>query len=126
MHQDTSNNYELIFVYGTLRNGCSNHRLIAHAECLGQGRSQRSFSLYLGDFPYAVSQEATGPIRGEVYRVNQDTRLQVDLLEGHPHWYCRQKETICLDSGELVQAWIYFFPEPRGRLVPSGDFLDAE
>ncbi|MFO8031783.1 MAG: gamma-glutamylcyclotransferase family protein [Desulfohalobiaceae bacterium] len=113
----------LLFVYGTLRQGCSNHQLLQNARYVGKGHSRRRYSLYVDDFPYVLKDGETSTIQGEVYEVDLQTWHEVDILEGHPHWYCREREEILLDSGETVLAWMYFFPESRGELIPDGDFL---
>lgn len=90
-----------IAVYGTLKYGYGNHRLLRRARYLGES--------YVGDvaiinayaFPYAV------PLRGakakvEVYEVNDAELKMTDKLEGHPTWYCREEvDTI------YGKAWMY-------------------
>ncbi|EFI34600.1 AIG2 family protein [Desulfonatronospira thiodismutans ASO3-1] len=114
---------EYVFVYGTLRKGCSNHHLLKDARDIGPARTSEDYALYVHDYPYTVKSEAVGPIRGEVYLVDGRGLDRLDRLENHPHWYVREKKPVQLDEGREVQAWIYFFPEPRGHLVKSGDFV---
>jgi len=43
-------------------------------------------------------------------------------LEGHPTCYKREKIEVCLEDGQEVMAWIYFYPRPQGKLIKEGDF----
>ncbi|MFW6179638.1 MAG: gamma-glutamylcyclotransferase family protein [Desulfohalobiaceae bacterium] len=123
MPEQLSSPKNLLFVYGTLRQGCSNHKLLQNARYIGKGQSRRRFSLYVDDYPYVLKTGETSSIKGEVYEVDQQTWQEVDILEGHPNWYCRERQEILLDSGGTVLAWMYFFPEARGQLIPCGDYL---
>lgn len=114
---------EYVFVYGTLRKGCSNHGLLQDAKFLGLARTREKYALYTQDIPYVVKDQAVSHIRGEVYQVDETGLGRLDILEGHPDWYAREKSAVYLDTGEKIQAWIYFFPEPHGELVQNGDFL---
>ena len=61
---------------------------------------------------------------GEVYEVSEKMLAALDELEGHPRWYRRALAPICLDNGIEIRAWTYFALEPRGQLIPSGDYSD--
>ncbi len=111
-----------LFVYGTLKANFPNHHLLADARFLGSGHTATKHALYSAGIPYATKAESVSPIVGEVYLVDAATLARIDKLEGHPHWYCREVVTVNLDEGEPVRAWIYFFLEPRGRLIPSGEY----
>ncbi|MFW5731027.1 MAG: gamma-glutamylcyclotransferase family protein [Desulfonatronovibrionaceae bacterium] len=115
-----------VFVYGTLRQGCSNHRLLRHAVFLGPARTARRYSLYVDDFPYLVKAPPVSRIHGEVYVVDDQDLQRLDALENHPFWYKRQEQTVLLlESGKKVKSWIYFFPRAKGMLVESGDYLQS-
>jgi gamma-glutamylcyclotransferase (GGCT)/AIG2-like uncharacterized protein YtfP len=36
---------------------------------------------------------------------------RIDRLEGHPHSYKREKTNIKMQDGQVVEAWLYFYPE---------------
>lgn len=114
---------DYVFVYGTLRQGGSNHHLLRNAQLMGLARTTEFYALYRDVIPYVVQGREISPILGEVYQVDQETFEQLDLLEGHPDWYVRERKVVRLESGEELGAWIYFFPQPKGELVPSGDFF---
>ncbi len=116
-------NYK-IFVYGTLKRGYSNHRLLTGASFLCGGRTREKYALYTSGIPFVIKDEKISQIQGEIYLVDETTLANLDLLEGHPNWYCREKTEIILEEGwPTVTAWLYFYPYPTGKLLPEGVFL---
>ena len=114
----------LIFVYGTLRNGHSNHHLLKEAYCHGIGGTEASYAMYLiSGYPYVTSSEARYPIIGELYAVDDDTLQTLDRMEGHPRYYER-RETAVMVSGAHHVAWMYF-RDPQGVLMQSGDYNEV-
>ena len=118
---------QLVFVYGTLKKGFSNHRLLASSELLGKARTVKKYAMYSTGVPIVVKEEAVSAIFGELYRVDEVTLTYLDSLEGHPDWYRREEvEVLVEDKGggqHLEKAWIYFNLDKRGTLVPSGEHL---
>lgn len=94
-----------IFVYGTLKRGHSNHRLLEGAEFIGV--DQAPGVVYGGNrfVPVAQPCEEERWIIGEVYRVDAETLKRLDRLEGHPHAYTRTP--VKLRSG--LDAEIYYW-----------------
>ncbi|MFH1035679.1 MAG: gamma-glutamylcyclotransferase family protein [Pseudomonadota bacterium] len=119
------NAVELVFVYGTLRRGYVNHHLLAGARGLGPARTQQAFALYLGEFPYLVEDEAVCAVAGELYGVGPAGLGLLDDLERHPDWYERRLTPVIDGQGQVRQAWVYFYPQARGRLLASGDLAEA-
>jgi gamma-glutamylaminecyclotransferase len=117
---------ETVFVYGTLRRGCINDAYLIHCQCTGMGWTRHHYALYLDGCPAVVKSEAVSRIRGEVYQVSSDVLAKLDLLEGHPDEYYRLLVPIDLDTGGSCLAWLYFYPCRIGRLLASGDYLDAD
>lgn len=94
-----------IFVYGSLKRGEPNHRLLARARFVGLGRTAPRFSLFdLGPYP-AMTAEGTTSVEGELFEVDAETLARVDRLEGHPTLY--ERTTIALQGGALVEAYVY-------------------
>lgn len=122
-----------VFVYGTLRNGQRNHRLLQKAVFLGTGKTETPFQMRqtwhsktdLG-IPF-VSKNKKLPHRkqvvGELYEVNSETLTYLDQLEGHPRFYKRELTTIILPDGTCVEAWLYFCDTDHGEVNISGDFI---
>lgn len=74
----------LIFVYGTLKRGGSNHQLMAGQKFLGAARTPPGFRLYAldghpGMIPKADDRDG---ITGEVWSVDAACLAQLDLFEG--------------------------------------------
>jgi gamma-glutamylcyclotransferase (GGCT)/AIG2-like uncharacterized protein YtfP len=113
----------MVFVYGTLRQGCWNHHLLMGSYLVGKGRTSRRFGLYVDKIPFVYKEEAISHITGELYEVDDETLGRIDRLEGHPQWYRREQEDIQLTDGITEHAWVYFFPEKSGKLIPSGDYM---
>jgi gamma-glutamylcyclotransferase (GGCT)/AIG2-like uncharacterized protein YtfP len=114
---------ELVFVYGTLRRGYGNHHLLEEgARLLDTARTAQAYALYALEIPFAIKAQAVSPLRGELYAVDDACLARLDELEEHPAWYRRELVEVVTDHGDNHLAWLYFYPEPRGGLVPSGDY----
>ncbi len=112
-------NLSLVFVYGTLRQGESNHGLLAESERLGVTQTPPHYTLYdLGPYPAAIPGHQA--IIGEVYRVNDTTLNALDELEEVPVEYRREQVETAFG-----RAWIYLYQDESvlHRLITSGDWL---
>lgn len=111
----------LVFVYGTLRSGHSNHHLMKGANSYGVGNTAENYSMYLiSGYPYVTSFEPRYPIIGELYGIDGGTLSVLDKMEGHPRHYERREVSVIV-GGNQYTAWMYF-KDPPGVLVPNGDF----
>jgi gamma-glutamylcyclotransferase (GGCT)/AIG2-like uncharacterized protein YtfP len=111
-----------VFVYGTLRRGGTNHRLLARARHLGDWTTPAVFALFdLGGYPGAVPRGQTAVV-GEVYSVDAATLRRLDRLEDYPRLYDRVP--VATPWGD---AWMYVLRRrPRGaRPLPSGDWMNS-
>ena len=113
----------LVFVYGTLLQGLSNHVILAQARFLGTARTKELYALYMDAFPKVIRDEPVSSIVGEIYLVDGPTLAWLDDLEDHPFQYRREQVLVIMDDGEETLAWIYFHPQPGGFLVAGGDLL---
>lgn len=111
----------LVFVYGTLQRGFSNHHILSQARFLGPARSRDEYALYVEYFPKVIPHERVSVIHGELYLVDDYTLALLDDLEDHPFLYRREQIPVITDDGSETLAWIYFHPEASGQLVASGD-----
>jgi gamma-glutamylcyclotransferase (GGCT)/AIG2-like uncharacterized protein YtfP len=112
---------KLIFVYGTLRSGHSNHNLLKDARNYGVGITVNKYAMYLiSGYPYVNSCEPRYPITGELFGVDDRTLSVLDKLEGHPRYYERKEVSITVE-GIQYTAWMYF-KDPPGVLMPTGDY----
>ena len=102
-------NKTLVAVYGSLRRGMGNSRLMSMYNTDGKdgylsdakvdGFSMRS----CGGYPAIVKHDGGNPVLIELYNVNDETFDALDGLEGYPSFYNR--EQVETPEGD---AWIYF------------------
>jgi gamma-glutamylaminecyclotransferase len=104
----------LLFVYGTLKRGCSNHQHLADQTFLGLARTVPGYRLYdLGGYPAIVAQaDAPDGVVGEVWSVNDEALERLDRFEGvHEGLY--RRETLPLlppFSDRAIQAYVSALP----------------
>ena len=100
----------LVFVYGTLKKGFGNHRLLVKAEFMCPSYIFDGKMLDLGAFPAVV--DGAREIHGELYSVDKATLASLDRLEGHPTFYERRKVHAMVPDGPGqegdMEAWCYF------------------
>lgn len=83
----------LLFVYGTLKRGCSNHRQLEGQSFVGLARTPPGYRLYdLGGYPAIVAEPADrAGVVGEVWSVTPEALEQLDHFEGvHEGLYRRE------------------------------------
>lgn len=114
----------LVFVYGTLRSGHSNHHFLKDANSIGVGTTVNNYAMYLtSGYPYVNSCESRYPIVGELYGVDDSTLIMLDKLEGHPRHYERRETPVTVE-GKQYTAWMYF-RDPPGVLMQNGDYAQT-
>jgi gamma-glutamylaminecyclotransferase len=109
----------LVFTYGTLLSGEPNHRYLAHARLVGEGRTQAAFALYNLRYYPGLVQAGAQAVAGEVYEVDEPTLAALDRLESHPNFY--RRTSIVLESGLAVQAYLLTAEQVAGHpIIHSG------
>lgn len=75
---------QLVFVYGTLKRGGSNHAFMAGQSFHGVAKTAKGFRLIrLGGYPGLVAYpEDTDGVTGEVWSVDTACLARLDVLEG--------------------------------------------
>ena len=96
-----------VFVYGTLKQGHGNNRLLNRAKFVGPGTTvSEAFQMQDGGFPMVFA-GGQFKVKGELFEVNdQQTLDNLDRLEGVPHFYNRQEVEVDVD-GEIISAFMY-------------------
>jgi len=124
----------IIAVYGTLRQGFGNHRIINDKPF--HKTELTNFVMYsLGGFPAIVeSNDDKDTIAVELYEVDDITLANVDSLEGYnresdhnPFYDCKEVE-VYLGDGNYTTASIYVMHENSryikgAPVVKSGDWV---
>lgn len=81
-----------VFVYGTLKQGHGNHRVISQfdtAELIEERATLQNYSMAsLGTYP-AIFPDKGGVVVGEVWSVPTEALGPLDRLEGYPNFYDR-------------------------------------
>jgi gamma-glutamylcyclotransferase (GGCT)/AIG2-like uncharacterized protein YtfP len=113
----------LICVYGTLRRGHGNHRILENSEFLGEFRTENGYTMIsLGGFP-GLLLDGKDSIVCEVFKVdNKSTAQRLDMLEGYPNFYNRTQ----IDT-PWGKAWVYYLEHNEYKLsrypiIEEGDW----
>uniref|UniRef100_A0AAU6VZP5 Gamma-glutamyl cyclotransferase n=3 Tax=unclassified bacterial viruses TaxID=12333 RepID=A0AAU6VZP5_9VIRU len=116
----------VVAVYGSLRQGMGNHRLLENAEFLCRTVTSEPYAMYsLGGFPkVALNGEKMAPIVVELYSCDEATMARLDRLEGYygegqRNFYDRS--TIQTECGK--DALIYHIEGAASNPVESGDWV---
>lgn len=131
-----------LFVYGTLRKGYSNNRLINQLlvknwvpDCYTHGRLW--FAGSRNTFPYASFEPSIGNrIIGEVYFLNgpeEHVKKQIallDYLEGFVpdrdnNHYIRKLVPVHIPNGNPLQVNMYVMPKDRIKDMPDSMFIKS-
>ena len=127
---------DYLFVYGTLRRGANHpmHQLLMqNSRFIGMAHFQGK--LYqVTHYPAVVaSANPDEQVLGEVYQLLQpeQTLPQLDKYEEcgadfpAPQEYRRELQTVRLENGDSLTAWVYLYNRDTRMLtpIPSGDFL---
>ena len=112
-----------VFVYGTLLNGYHNHYWLETSKLLDFATTDEKYVMFEQGIPFVSKNMNVVHIKGELYEVDDSVLGWLDHLEGHPHAYKREEVNIvCNFDKKKVKAWLYFYPNPKGRVVESGDY----
>jgi gamma-glutamylcyclotransferase (GGCT)/AIG2-like uncharacterized protein YtfP len=115
---------KLVAVYGTLRQGCGNNRVLGPSEKLGLFKTPPHWEMFsMGGFPGVRNGDK--PITLEVYRVTDECVSQsLDWLEGYSgdesNFY--DKTTVHTDWGE-AEMYVLQGEQYKGSpLIEGGDW----
>jgi len=126
-----------LFVYGTLRRGFPLHKHLRTGTVRFLGRAKILGRLFdLGNFPGALPSESpANEIEGELYELTSGAQQLKELDEVEEFFPQRPDESLFLrrltdvelESGEKVEAWVYYLAEKptNARPIPSGDYSEA-
>lgn len=101
-----------VAVYGTLKAGYNNHRVLGNeAKLLGTGYTNKLYDMKDSGFPVLLPNEKGKEVLVEVYEVPEEQLKALDRLEGVPRMYTREKTDVTFmleqDSEELKDVFIY-------------------
>lgn len=127
---------EYLFAYGLLRGEFESPMaglMQQHAQRLGPAKL-RAQLFDIGGYPGVILPNTDNQwVLGELFEVNTPESLwaPLDAFEGigaefsQPFEYQRSLATVVTESGEQVQAWVYWYNWPVDKKVRicSGDYL---
>lgn len=122
-----------VFVYGTLRQGKGNHKLLVNSNFVGKAKTVNKYEMTASGIPFVDPNKETSNIVGEVYEVNDETLDRLDMLEGYSpedhngSWYKRTPVKVKLEqSGEEIDTQIYFNEQKANTVIINGDFISPK
>jgi gamma-glutamylaminecyclotransferase len=111
----------ILFVYGTLKHGHSNHFRLADQEFLGEATTEPRYrAVDLGEHPGLIVDKTDGlAVKGELWAVNERCLAELDEFEEVPGPFAREVIAI---AGRNDVVFAYFLNKP----VPAGTRSGAE
>lgn len=95
---------EFVFVYGSLKKGFHNHKVLKDSTFIGIGTTKEKYDMIsYNSFPAVIS-NGEYHIKGEIYYVDDETLKDLDRLEGNGTFYKRK----IIDTEKLRDVWCYF------------------
>jgi len=123
-----SNNTTHVFVYGTLKRGYQNHRLLRECEYVTEGYARGCPLVDLGGYPGMIVASCDNAefAEGEIYKLPEDVRMarailsSLDRLEQEGRLYKRVTMSIGT-AGESIECITYLLMMPlRTTFVEGG------
>lgn len=115
-----------VFVYGTLKKGGSNHRLLAGQSFVGNASTLPGYALFeLDGYPGMVEEAgAPGTVTGEIWDVDTEALERLDRLEGTQEGLYERKAVRLAHPFEDGTIEAYFYLRSlEGRRRLSGTWL---
>ena len=116
----------LVAVYGSLRQGLHNHRLLESSNYLGDFNTEPIYSLHsLGSFP-GLKENGNTSVVMEVYEVTEAVARNVDNLEGYtPGGNNTFYDKISIETPwGTASVYTYVNELPQSSLVESGNWKE--
>ena len=111
---------EIVAVYGTLKRGYSNHSVMGTSSFLSNGETMNKYPMVCSSIPFVLPRMGEGHnVKVELYHVDKFDMKSIDALEGHPDNYVRRRVPIRTAEGDIVSAWLYFYPHDH---VDNGEY----
>jgi len=115
-----------LFVYGSMRKGQPNHRLLDEPGVQFIGYFTTLDPMYMiglksKSFPYVVTEQIhedlkPTPITGELYEITPAVLEKLDALEGHPTYYIR-RPVVVFNEKEAKTRLAYMYILNNAELI---------
>jgi len=100
----------LVFVYGTLKKGYSNHHVLGDSRFVGPATTNVHYKMLDAGFPVLmdpVDGDKAYQVEGEVYEVDRTILADLDRLEGKGRMYDRVRKYVTLNGrAERVNYYV--------------------
>ena len=118
----------MVFVYGTLKAGGSNHHFMEGQTLVGDAQTAPGFQLiHLGSYPGMVTvPNSAESVVGEVWRIDSKCLAQLDALEGIDEGLYRRESINLLApfTNENVQTYLYAQSIAGRPSIPNGRWIE--
>ena len=100
----------IVFVYGTLMKGMGNDHFLEKSKYLGEGVTDKEYSMYIDIVIPKITITPRYKIDGELYLVSDNDMILMDKLEGK---YSKMVTKVYnKKSRKFVDAYIYVWERP--------------
>jgi gamma-glutamylcyclotransferase (GGCT)/AIG2-like uncharacterized protein YtfP len=113
-----------VFVYGTLKRGYGNHRLLENATLIDEAVTDVKFDMIAGGFPVVFESDTGLPLTGEVYQVDAATLQSLDNLEGEGTMYFRKEVPVSLANSHDRSVVAMYIGNPEFWSWPQPNHND--
>lgn len=120
---------ELVFIYGTLKQGQCRESSMNSARYLGTATIASNFAIYnCGQYPALVKLQDTQPnnVRGEIYEVDEEHLEVLDRIEGVPYLYKRDAVEISVFMCSNLPTTLHTHEQFKQKRVISYFYVDHE
>ena len=114
---------EVLFVYGTLRSGGSNHFRLRDPRVLGTG-TVRGWLYRVDWYPALILDPAGDPVIGDLIEIPAENLASLDAYEGGEYRRVRAAVTAA-NGAEPHHAWLWEYVDAvdESRRIAGGDWL---
>lgn len=117
--QKVSEKTYLVFVYGSLKAGRGNHRLLHGCKAVGEDSVEDHALFGIDCIPHVVP-SVGDTVHGEVYEITPKVLQALDWLEGHPGSYIRTLIKTRQGHDAFIYLGINFHDPKRDKKNPTG------
>lgn len=100
-----------VFVYGTLRRGCSNFSQMAGAQFIDLARTAPGYTLYrITDYPGMVrTADSTERVSGELWELDPTCLERIDQFEGTHEGLFHRESVELIAPHDNLPAYAYYY-----------------
>jgi|688.fasta_scaffold1962949_1 gamma-glutamylaminecyclotransferase len=121
--RDSNPDFQLIFVYGSLKRGQTLHYLLRDQPFVGEAWTIAEYRLFhLGAYPGLVQSDSGISVQGELFRVDAACLKRLDIAEGVDEGLYQRKPIQLLPPFQLQQAQAWFYCRSVSAAEDCGNY----